>query len=220
MPEKIYQLTGDHSDYYHEGDLLSLRRLSDSDLPAGKTSLVLQEGYTYTLEIPMRSVLGETMIHYVDKDCPIGSAYINIIVVPSYEMWAPGKTDDNTWANDDNWVMIDPTTWQPVTTKQRGFVPMAHTSAILDNVGDTTSYPIISNYTLEDVINRYTDFHNPEHNVYPDSIKGMDIYYDYRFRGNTCKDIAFRKKMGFVFFVAVIAGGLYLREYLLNILII
>lgn len=193
MPEKIYQLTGDHSDYYHEGDLLSLRRLSDSDLPAGKTSLVLQEGYTYTLEIPMRSVLGETMIHYVDKDCPIGSAYINIIVVPSYEMWAPGKTDDNTWANDDNWVMIDPTTWQPVTTKQRGFVPMAHTSAIIDNVGDTTSYPIISNYTLEDVINRYTDFHNPDHKVYPDSIKGMDIYYDYRFRGNTCKDIAFRK---------------------------
>ena len=129
-PDKIWNLEGDNTGYYKNGnDTIHLS-------PATATNYSMREGYTYTFGIQMMTSVGESE----SGDCPIGTIPFVVSVVPNRLRWDP-LTSDNRWNNPDNWIGIAED--GSVIHSDARYAPLPSSYVVIPPMTDGKPYPVL-----------------------------------------------------------------------------
>ena len=119
--------------YYVKGDSILLR-------PAGSNNYQMREGYNYTYDIVMQSILGSLTIDPEDPNsCRIGTVPFTLAVVPSYLRWSPQDESSTEWNNPANWLGID--SRDNIIHENARFAPLSTTSVLIPLMTDGKPYP-------------------------------------------------------------------------------
>ena len=129
QPDKIWNLEGENTGYYKNGnDTIHLSLASSSNYQ-------MRDGYDYTFSIEMMTSVGETE---GDDGCPVGSIPFVVSVVPNRLRWDP-QTSDNRWNNPANWIGITEH-GEPIHADAH-FAPLATSYVIIPPMTDGRPYP-------------------------------------------------------------------------------
>ena len=128
-PDKTWNLEGDNTGYYKNGNDTIHFSL------AGTSTYRMRDGYNYTFSIEMMSSVGKTE---GDDGCPVGSIPFIVSVVPNRLRWDP-QTSDNRWNNPANWIGITEH-GEPIHSDAR-FAPLATSYVIIPPMTDGRPYP-------------------------------------------------------------------------------
>jgi hypothetical protein len=137
---------------------------------AGNTAgFSLKGGYKYEFYAPLQGLSG--------NECAVKAAYFKVYVVPNVVVWKP-LTDNRAWNNDANWTSGN--------AMGQGFVPLSHTSVIIENAGSSPALPVTPDQHVTEV--------------------GSQAYitYDLNYEKWNCNNIYFRP------------GGMLLNQHKLN----
>ena len=132
-PDKTWNLEGDNTGYYKNGnDTLHL-------VNSISTNYLMRGGYNYTFGIEMMTNTGAESWGGVG-DCSVGTIPFTLSVVPDYLRWDP-QTSDNRWNNPDNWIGISA---QNVPIHQDAhFAPQSSSYVIIPPMTDGKPYPVL-----------------------------------------------------------------------------
>ena len=132
VPDRIWNLEGDNTGYYKNGDdTLHLA-------PGATTNYLMREGYSYTFAIEMMTSSGASE----SGGCPIGTIPFTVSVVPNYLRWDP-QTADSRWNNPDNWIGIT-REGLPIHSDAR-FAPLPTSYVEIPPMTDGKPYPVLVN---------------------------------------------------------------------------
>lgn len=137
---------------------------------AGNTAgFSLKGGYKYEFYAPLQGLSG--------NECAVKAAYFKVYVVPDVVVWNP-LTDNRAWNNDANWTSGN--------AMGQGFVPLSHTSVIIENAGSSPALPVTPDQHVTEI--------------------GSQAYitYDLNYEKWNCENVYFRP------------GGMLLNQHKLN----
>ncbi|HKL96752.1 MAG TPA: T9SS type A sorting domain-containing protein, partial [Paludibacteraceae bacterium] len=125
---------------------------------AGNTpGFTLKGGYSYDFYAPLEGLSGD--------ECAVKAAYFKVNVVPEVVIWQP-LTGNRSWNNDANWTSGN--------SVGEGFVPLSHTSVIIEDAGSSPALPVTPDQHVTEV--------------------GSQAYitYDLNYKKWDCKNIYFK----------------------------
>jgi len=142
-------LTPDKTQYPGKGEMIHLR-------PARTNNFVMRPGYSYTFEITMLTMLGNTNWGEDEGNCPVGTVPFTVSVVPDYLRWDPQSGENSKWNNPDNWIGIT-TEDKPIHENAR-FAPLSSSNVVIPTLTGELPYPTIPNTILSADSVKHTGF--------------------------------------------------------------
>ena len=134
-------LIPDSTHYAHKGATIRLR-------PARTNNFVMREGYSYTFNITMLTMLGNTNWGDEEGNCPVGTVPFTVSVVPDNLRWDPQSAENSKWNNPENWIGITQEN-EPIHEDAR-FAPLSTTNVVISPLDEGLPYPTIP-ATIESV---------------------------------------------------------------------
>ena len=115
--------------YYVKADSIAFH-------PSVTSNYEMQQGYTYTFDIVMQTILGKDTL---PGGCKVGTIPFTLAIVPDYLRWDPQSETSTEWNQPGNWIGIDERN-NPIHENAR-FAPLRTTAVLIPAVAEGMQYP-------------------------------------------------------------------------------
>ena len=115
--------------YYVKADSIAFH-------PSSTSNYEMQQGYTYTFDIVMQTILGKDTF---PGGCKVGTIPFSLAIVPDYLRWDPQSETSTEWNQPGNWIGIDDRN-NPLHENAR-FAPLRTTAVLIPAVEAGMQYP-------------------------------------------------------------------------------